>query len=108
MRFGFGLASAVIAALDYDGNLVWRKDITPYKFDVALAASPVLFEGNVILQCDQVDKGSRLAAYDRKTGEIKWEEPRPTVSFSHSTPVIATIGGKPQLLISASNAIQAY
>lgn len=98
--------SAVIAALDFEGKIVWRKEITPYKFDVALAASPVLFDKNVILQCDQVDKGSRMAAYDRKTGEITWEEPRPTVSFSHSTPVIATIGGKPQLLISASNAIQ--
>ncbi len=98
--------SAVIAALDYEGKPVWRKEITPYKFDVALAASPVLFEENVIFQCDQVDKGSRMAAYDRKTGEIKWEEPRPTVGFSHSTPVIATIGGNPQLLISASNAIQ--
>ena len=98
--------SAVLAALDYDGKLVWRKEITPYKFDVALAASPVLFGETVILQCDQVDKESRLVAFDRKTGEVKWREARPTVRFSHSTPVVATIAGKPQLLISASNAMQ--
>jgi outer membrane protein assembly factor BamB len=98
--------SAVIAALDYDGKLIWRKEITPFKFDVALAASPVLFGETVILQCDQVDKESRLVAFDRKTGAVKWREARPTVRFSHSTPVVATIGGKPRLLISASNALQ--
>src|SRR5437016_43121 len=26
--------SAVIAALDLDGKILWRKDIVPYKFDV--------------------------------------------------------------------------
>ena len=90
--------SAVMAALDYDGKLIWRKEIMPYKFDVALAASPVLFGETVILQCDQVDKESRLVAFDRKTGAVKWAKPRPTVRFSHSTPVVATIAGKPQLL----------
>ncbi|HEV3436354.1 MAG TPA: PQQ-binding-like beta-propeller repeat protein [Gemmata sp.] len=98
--------SAVMVALAYDGKTVWRKEITPYKFDVAFAASPVLFEETIILQCDQVDKGSRLAGYDRKTGDVKWEEKRPNVSFGHSTPVLAKIGGKAQLLVSASNALQ--
>jgi outer membrane protein assembly factor BamB len=98
--------SSVIAALDYDGQIVWRKEITPYNFDVALGASPVLFEGTVILQCDQVDKHSRMLAFDRKTGDVRWEEKRPTVGFSHSTPVVAAVGGKPQLLASASNAVQ--
>src|SRR6185437_2471786 len=45
--------SSVIAALDHAGKLVWRKPITPFKFDVALAASPVLFGETVILQCDE-------------------------------------------------------
>ena len=98
--------SAVIAALDHDGKPVWRKDITPYKFDVALAASPVLFGETVILQCDQVDRESRLIAFDRKTGDVAWEEKRPKVGFAHSTPVVAAVGGKPQLLVSASNALQ--
>src|SRR5262249_26264484 len=95
-----------VAALDHNGKLVWRKEITPYKFDVALAASPVLFGDTVILQCDQLDRQSRLVAFDRKTGEMKWTEARPEVGFAHSTPVLATIGGKTQVLASASNAIQ--
>jgi outer membrane protein assembly factor BamB len=98
--------SSVIAALDLDGKPVWRKEITPYKFDVALAASPVLFADTVILQCDELERQSRLVAFDRKTGDVRWEEKRPGLGFAHSTPVLATIGGKPQLLVSASNAIQ--
>jgi len=98
--------SAVIAALDHAGKPVWRKEIAPHKFDVALAASPVLFGDTVILQCDQTDRQSRLAAFDRKTGDITWEAKRPAVGFAHSTPVLAKIGGATQLLVSASNAVQ--
>jgi len=98
--------SSVIAALDHAGKSVWREEITPYKFDVALAASPVLYEKTVLLQCDETNQESRLIAFDRKTGEVKWEEKRPKVGFAHSTPVVATIDGKPQLLVAASNALQ--
>lgn len=98
--------SAVIAALDHAGRPVWRKDITPHKFDVALAASPVLVGDTVILQCDELDQQSRLIAFDRKTGATAWEEKRPKVGFAHSTPTPATVGGKVQLLVAASNAVQ--
>lgn len=98
--------SAVIAAVDRDGTVVWRKEIRPYKFDVALAASPVLFGETVLLVCDQLDGQSRIVAFDRKTDDVKWEEKRPKVGFAHSTPVLAKIGGATQLLVSASNALQ--
>lgn len=98
--------SAVVAALDHAGKVAWRRDITPHKFDVALAASPVLFGDTVILQLDQLDRESRLLALDRRTGEPRWEEKRPKLGFAHSTPVVAAVGGKPQLLVSASNAVQ--
>src|SRR4051812_15595428 len=98
--------SSVAAALDYSGKVLWRKDIHPHHFDVALAASPVLYGDVILLQCDQVDGASRLLALGRKTGDLKWERKRPEVGFSHSTPVLARVRGKPQLLVAASNAIQ--
>lgn len=98
--------SSVLAALDHSGKPLWRKEITPFKFDVAFAASPVLFGETVIVQCDELEQQSRLVAFDKKTGDVKWEEKRPKVGFAHSTPVLATIGGKQQLLVSASNAVQ--
>src|SRR4051794_35654012 len=72
-RVYFVFGSAVVAALDHDGKPVWRKEVVPYKFDVALAASPVLVGDTVILQCDELDKQSRLVAFDRATGAVRWE-----------------------------------
>jgi outer membrane protein assembly factor BamB len=102
--------SSVIAALDHDGKLLWRKEIVPFDFDVAIGSSPVLYQsamGKVaILQCDGVSRSSRILAYDVKSGEIRWEEKRPTAGFSHSTPTLVRIKDRPQLLVAASNAVQ--
>ena len=101
--------SAVLAALDLEGKLVWRTEIKPYGFDVAIGTSPVLFGETVLVQCDQTDKKlSRLAAYDKATGELKWEQKRPTAGFGHSTPLLAEVAGKPQLFIASSGALQAH
>jgi outer membrane protein assembly factor BamB len=99
--------SAVLAALDFDGRIVWRKDITPFTFDVAIGTSPILYNGLVMVLCDQTNtKQSRLAAFDQKTGEIKWETKRPEANFSHSTPVIVSVNGKAQMLVAAHHALQ--
>jgi outer membrane protein assembly factor BamB len=98
--------SSVVAALDYEGKPLWRKEIVPYEFDVCMGSSPVLYRDTVLLQCDGLNRTARLVAFDRKTGAVKWERKRPTVGFSHSTPVLARVGGKPLLLVAASNAVQ--
>jgi outer membrane protein assembly factor BamB len=98
--------SSVIAALDDDGKIIWRKEIRPFNFDVCAGSSPLLFEDTVLLQCDQVGQTSMLLAFDRKTGDLKWDQKRPQQGFSHSTPTLVKIKDKPQLLIAASNALQ--
>ena len=98
--------SAVIAALDLDGKLVWRKEIANTAFDVALGSSPILFGDTVILDCDQTGKTSSIVAFDKASGEIKWEAKRPETGFAHTTPVIVQVAGQPQMLVSATGAIQ--
>jgi outer membrane protein assembly factor BamB len=98
--------SSVIAALDHDGKQLWRQEVRPTDFDVAMGSSPVLYRDTVLLQCDGINRSARLVAFDRKTGAVRWRRPRPDVSFSHSTPVLVRIRGKPQLLVAASNAVQ--
>jgi outer membrane protein assembly factor BamB len=96
--------SSVIAALSHAGKVVWRKEVVPHDFDVAMASSPVLYRGTVLLQCDGV-RNSRLVAFDQKTGEVRWSRKR-TTGFSHSTPVLVRIKDAPQLLVAASSAVQ--
>ncbi len=102
--------SAVLVALDFAGNIQWRREIEPHAFDVAIASSPLVHQGKVILLCDQTDKKSFIAAFDAKTGVTAWQQPRPDAGFNHSTPLLTTIdgkpGSKPLLLVSASHALQ--
>jgi outer membrane protein assembly factor BamB len=98
--------SSVLAALDLDGKRLWRQEIVPFNFDVCLGTSPVLHGDYVLLQCDQMKNTSRLLAFDRKTGEPKWQQQRPNVGFSHSTPILARVKDQTQLLVAASDALQ--
>jgi outer membrane protein assembly factor BamB len=98
--------SSVIAALNFEGKTIWRKEIKPFDYDVAAGSSPIIYEDSIIYQCDQINKSARMLAYDRKTGELKWEEKRPKQGFTHSTPVLVKVNDKQQLLVAASNALQ--
>ncbi len=95
--------SSVIAALDFEGRVVWRKEIAPHTFDVTVGSSPVLFEDTVLMLCAMANKkDSKLIAYDKADGSIRWEAALPQAGFAHSTPVKIDVGGKPQLVIAAS------
>ena len=98
--------SAVIAALDADGKIAWRRDLEKFAFDVALGASPVPYGDTVILDCDQTGKTSSIIAFEKATGDIRWEAKRPETGFTHCTPVIASVGGKPQMFVPASGTLQ--
>jgi outer membrane protein assembly factor BamB len=98
--------SAVLAALDFDGKLLWRKEIVPHDFDVAIGISPVLYKDYILLQGDQVGRSSRWMAFDRKSGALAWERKRPEAGFCHSTPVLAKVGERTQLLTAFSGGLQ--
>ena len=98
--------SAVVAALDLEGRVSWRHDLEKYAFDVALGASPILFGKTVILDCDQTANTSSIIAFDAASGKISWEARRPDTGFTHCTPIIVTVAGKPQMIVPASGALQ--
>jgi outer membrane protein assembly factor BamB len=98
--------SSVLAAVGLDGKLAWRKEIVPHFFDVAIGTSPVVSKDTVLIMCDQLQQASRLLAFDCETGELKWQQKRPKAEWAHSTPVLASIGDKKQLLVGAANGLQ--
>ena len=100
--------SAVLAALDFKGNLVWRKEIVPHDFDVAIGVSPLVYRDTVLLMCDQIrgKNASALLAFEGATGALRWAQQRPTADWTHSTPVLAPVNGSPQLLVAAAEALQ--
>ena len=97
--------SSVMAALDFDGKLVWRKEIVPRTFDVTLGSSPILRGETLILLCAMaVPKDSRIVAFSKADGSVKWERKMPQTRFGHSTPVILRIGSADQMIVVASGA----
>jgi len=95
--------SSVIAALDFDGKVVWRREIAPHGFDVTIGSSPVLFDDAVLMLCAMSNRqDSKLVAYRTADGAVKWETPLPRTGFAHSTPVLIDVAGRPQLVVVAS------
>jgi len=99
--------SSELAALDFDGKILWRKPVTPQGWDVAIGTSPVLYKGTVLIVADtRTANISRLIAFDKKTGDIAWEQKRPQAGWNHSTPLLIDVKGKPQLVVATANALQ--
>lgn len=99
--------SAVLAALDFDGKIVWRQERDgPFTLNPGICSSPVLHEDTLILLCDQARNQGYLQGIDKNTGEVKWEQKRPKLSYSNTTPLLLDVKGKRQLIIASSNELQ--
>lgn len=78
----FGLIS-----YDGAGKARWRVPLGPFHNTMGLGASPILADGLLILQVDQLDH-SFLAAYSTRDGELRWKAAR-EVSESWGTPLVS-------------------
>ena len=99
----------VAVSLDFDGHILWEKNVCrfrPRTYEYGYAPSPILYQNTVIVSAEY-DGDSFITAFDRKSGERVWQSPRPTM-ITFSTPVIAHVGGKDQMLISGANKISSY
>lgn len=98
------------AALDLDGNVLWRNQKLKYSPQHGSGGSPVLVDGMLVVSCDGVDV-QFVAALDQSSGEIRWKVPRntkPEKGFSFCTPLVIDVGGRRQLISSGSDAVFAY
>ena len=90
---------------DMAGKQLWHVDLGPmdsafYRAPQAqwgFAASPVIYDGKVIVQCD-VMSGAFLAAFDVTSGAELWRTRRDEVP-TWSTPTVDTSGPVPQILV---------
>jgi outer membrane protein assembly factor BamB len=100
--------SSVLAALDFQGKIVWRTEIIPHTFDVTIGSSPVLYNDTLILFCAMAQRrDSRVVAYGKADGIVRWQQPLPSMAFGHSTPLLIRVNQQPQMLVLASGMSQA-
>ncbi len=93
-------------AIDLDGNIVWQRELGKFTSKFGYAPSPVLYKSLVIFAADN-QGGGYLAAVAADTGSIAWLVDRGATD-TYSSPAIANLGGRDQLLISGCHAVTSY
>lgn len=96
-------------ALDMQGKIVWKKDVggfNPQQYQYGYAASPTLYEGKLIISGDS-DTVAWVKALDTASGRVVWQQDRPR-KLNWSSPIVANVAGRNQLLISGCEMIASY
>jgi len=86
-----------LTAVDMAGQIVWQRRVGAYTHANGYGASPVLFEGLVIVASDNTADAC-LAAYQAGSGEPAWRVARKP-SNNSGTPIVGTVAGRSQFLI---------
>jgi len=98
-----------LSALTLEGQIAWQRSAGPFaprQYRYGYAPSPTIFGGLVIVAADY-DGGGRLAAFDRRSGQPRWQTPRPA-KISYSSPIVTRLAGRDQLLISGCDMVASY
>lgn len=94
-------ASGILAALDFDGKIVWQEELPRVKGeDSGECSSPILFEDSVIIPGLQQ---LGLRALLKKNGQVKWEQ-QTKFRNTMATPALVRVGDKTQLIHFAAGA----
>lgn len=96
----------IATALDLKGNQQWQQELGKFNSKFGYAPSPLLYKSFVIIAADNRG-GGYIAALDRKTGKIAWRIARPEIS-TYSSPMVAHVGDRDQLLISGCDEVASY
>ena len=100
---------AHIAALTLEGDVRWKKQaggFVPEKYQFGYAASPLLY-GSTVIVTSEFESDGFLAAFDKQTGQPRWRQQRPA-TISYSSPIVARIGGREQLLLSGCSQVASF
>ncbi|MGD0899291.1 MAG: PQQ-binding-like beta-propeller repeat protein [Thermoguttaceae bacterium] len=95
-----------VTALDLEGKILWQKEAGRLEGRYGYGASPLCYRSLVIVSADHLGQ-SYIKAFDRATGRLVWEKPRKT-GYSFSSPVVARMAGRDQLLLSGNNLVTSY
>jgi outer membrane protein assembly factor BamB len=105
------------------GKALWKRNDLPCRHYRGPSSSLISFENLVILTMDGADLQYQVAL-NKKTGETVWKTDRSVawndenvpgqmakdgdLRKAHSTPLIATVGGKPQMFSAGAKAAYSY
>jgi outer membrane protein assembly factor BamB len=96
-----------LLAYDLDGNEDWRKSLPIPNIQYGSAASPILANDMLIINCDPAE-GAYILAVDRDNGKTIWKQDRPIEQAGWSTPVFWKHGNQEELVVLGSHKLISY
>ena len=97
-----------LAAVDFEGRLIWHQGFGPVPTRHGSAGSPLLYRDRVVLYQDHNGpRGSFVAAFEKATGRELWRTPRrETVGWG--TPVAIRLEDHDEIVVSGEGRVYAY
>ena len=99
-------ATGDIIATNFDGTRAWALNLGVPDNHYGHSSSLIAYRDKVIIQFD-TNKGGRLLALNAKTGATLWDTPRKS-KISWSSPILAEIDGKLQVITTSSPTVAGY
>ena len=93
-------------AFDFNGKMVWQRDLGPMDAYHGAAGSPLLYRDRIILYQDQYS-GSFIAAFDTRTGRELWRTRR-TASVGWGTPIAIRAAGRDEIVVNSQQWVHSY
>ncbi len=101
--------SIQVTALDLEGKQRWQitaGSFVPRAYQFGYAPSPILYQ-NMVIVAAEFEVNGYIAAFDQQTGREIWRIKRPE-KLNFSTPVVAHIAGRDQLLLSGNSKVASF
>ncbi len=98
----------MLTAMTLSGVPIWQKAAGPYECDYGYgyAPSPTLF-GDVVIVSSEFAAGGFVAAFRKTDGVEIWRTDR-RVKTSYSSPIVARVGKRDQLLLSGADKVSSF
>lgn len=102
------LGSRGLHCLNLQGEVQWSKDLGKMRTVAGFGegSSPALHGDYLVVNWDHEGEDF-VAAFDKRTGQERWRQPRDEKT-TWTTPLIVTVDGRPQVIVSASQRIRSY
>ncbi len=97
-----------LVSYDSIGKERWRVPLGPFTIGWGPASSPVLVDDAIVIPLDgYVD--SYIAAFESRTGKLRWRKERDPLSHNYSTPIVRSVdNGSCEIVVLGPNKLVAY
>ena len=97
----------LVAAYDLEGKLLWKKKPGAFSSVHGFCSTPIIYRDTIILNCDH-DGDGYIVSLAREDGSERWRIARPNKTRSYCAPLIRTVDGQDQMVLSGTKCIASY